>query len=67
MKKILFVLMAAAMLVSCCINDRDVPYRVRDCVTQEVEVFNLDSGFRVNDTISVRGYAYKYVILERVK
>lgn len=67
MRKILFVLMAAAMLVSCGINDRDVPYRVRDCVTQEVEVFNLDSGFRVNDTISVRGYAYKYVILERVK
>ena len=67
MKKILFVLMAAAMLVSCGINDRDVPYRLRNCVTQEVEVYHLDSGFRANDTVTVRGYAYKYVILERVK
>lgn len=67
MKKILFVLMAAAILVSCNINDRRVPYRLKDCVTKEIEVINLDSGFRVNDTVILQGYAYKYVILERVK
>lgn len=65
MRKILFVLMAAAMLVSC--DNRQVPYRVKDCVTQRIDIFNLDSGFRVNDTVTPNGYAYKYVILERVK
>lgn len=65
MKKILFVLLAAMLLVSC--DSRNVPYRVKDCISGEIDVLSLDSGFRVNDTLLVSGWAYKKVILERVK
>jgi hypothetical protein len=65
MKKIFAILLITSLVG--CFENREVPYRVKDCVNQEIEVHHLDSGYRVNDTVTLRGYAYKYVILERVK
>lgn len=67
MKKILFVLLAAILLVSCTNKSRNVYYRVKDCVYGEIDVLSLDSGYRVNDTLILSGWAYNKVILERVK
>lgn len=73
MKKILFVLMAAAMLVSCNNLDeninisRRIPFRVKHISTLDISIVYADSALKVNDTVWINYYHKYVVLLERVK